>query len=80
MTLLTHAIDAEGDGPLQSGEPLTVHMTAVLLASALTGARGSKRSHPLNMPPAPTRSGPTDTAPAVMIMLHALPVTEPARR
>lgn len=32
MTLLTHAIDAEGDGSLQSGEPLTVHITAVLLA------------------------------------------------
>ncbi|MFD3503795.1 ankyrin repeat domain-containing protein [Streptomyces sp. NPDC058676] len=32
MTLLTHAIDAEGDGSLQSGEPLTVHHTAVLLA------------------------------------------------
>ncbi|MFI1206431.1 ankyrin repeat domain-containing protein [Streptomyces sp. NPDC020802] len=32
MTLLTHAIDAEGDGSLQSGEPLTIHLTAVLLA------------------------------------------------
>ncbi|MFK0025697.1 ankyrin repeat domain-containing protein [Streptomyces sp. NPDC090798] len=32
MTLLTHAIDAEGDGALQSGRPLTVHTTAVLLA------------------------------------------------
>ncbi|MFF2101213.1 ankyrin repeat domain-containing protein [Streptomyces sp. NPDC058202] len=32
LTLLTHAIDAEGDGSLQSGEPLTVHITAVLLA------------------------------------------------
>jgi ankyrin repeat protein len=32
MTLLTHAIDAEGDGALQSGCPLTVHTTAVLLA------------------------------------------------
>ncbi|MEV5009119.1 ankyrin repeat domain-containing protein [Streptomyces sp. NPDC093064] len=32
MTLLTHAIDAEGDGALQSGGPLTVHTTAVLLA------------------------------------------------
>lgn len=32
MTLLTHAIDAEGDGSLQTGEPLTVHITAVLLA------------------------------------------------
>ena len=32
MTLLTHAIDAEGDGCLQSGKPLTVHTTAVLLA------------------------------------------------
>jgi ankyrin repeat protein len=32
MTLLTHAIDAEGDGSLQSGQPLTVHTTAVLLA------------------------------------------------
>ncbi|MEV0976488.1 ankyrin repeat domain-containing protein [Streptomyces sp. NPDC049915] len=34
MTLLTHAIDAEGDGALQSGSPLTVHTTAVLLAFA----------------------------------------------
>ncbi|WP_028805534.1 ankyrin repeat domain-containing protein [Streptomyces sp. 142MFCol3.1] len=32
MTLLTHAIDAESDGALQSGDPLTVHTTAVLLA------------------------------------------------
>ncbi|MET8405683.1 ankyrin repeat domain-containing protein [Streptomyces sp900116325] len=32
MTLLTHAIDVEGDGAMQSGEPLTVHTTAVLLA------------------------------------------------
>jgi ankyrin repeat protein len=32
MTLLMHAIDAEGDGALQSGGPLTVHTTAVLLA------------------------------------------------
>ncbi|MFF0479348.1 ankyrin repeat domain-containing protein [Streptomyces sp. NPDC004284] len=32
MTLLTHAIDTEGDGALQSGQPLTVHTTAVLPA------------------------------------------------
>ncbi|MGW1029882.1 ankyrin repeat domain-containing protein [Streptomyces sp. NPDC002577] len=32
MTLLTHAIDVEGDGSLRSGQPLTVHTTAVLLA------------------------------------------------
>jgi ankyrin repeat protein len=32
VTLLTHALDAEGDGALQSGRPLTVHTTAVLLA------------------------------------------------
>lgn len=32
MTLLTHAIDVEGDSALQSGRPLTVHTTAVLLA------------------------------------------------
>jgi ankyrin repeat protein len=32
MTLLTHAIDVAGDGSLQSGQPLTVHTTAVLLA------------------------------------------------
>ncbi|MFE6855073.1 ankyrin repeat domain-containing protein [Streptomyces sp. NPDC057674] len=32
MTLLTHAIDTKGDGALQSGQPLTVHTTAVLLA------------------------------------------------
>ncbi|MFE4696868.1 ankyrin repeat domain-containing protein [Streptomyces sp. NPDC056738] len=31
-TLLTHAIDVEGDSSLQSGHPLTVHTTAVLLA------------------------------------------------
>ncbi|MFE1029682.1 ankyrin repeat domain-containing protein [Streptomyces sp. NPDC058818] len=32
MTLLTHVIDVEGHGSLQSGQPLTVHTTAVLLA------------------------------------------------
>ncbi|OPG06759.1 hypothetical protein B1R27_15930 [Streptomyces sp. GKU 895] len=32
MTLLTHAIDVKGDGSLQSGEPSTVHSTAVLPA------------------------------------------------
>ncbi|MFJ7296478.1 ankyrin repeat domain-containing protein [Streptomyces collinus] len=32
MTLLTHAIDVEGDGSLQSGQALTAHTTAVLLA------------------------------------------------
>lgn len=32
MTLLIHAIDVEGDGAMQSDEPLTVHTTAVLLA------------------------------------------------
>lgn len=32
MTLLTHAIDVEGDGAVQSGGSLTVHTTAVLLA------------------------------------------------
>ncbi|MDG4857136.1 ankyrin repeat domain-containing protein [Streptomyces sp. T-3] len=32
VTLLTHAIDAEGDGSVQSGQPLTVHTTAALLA------------------------------------------------
>ncbi|MEV7393424.1 MULTISPECIES: ankyrin repeat domain-containing protein [unclassified Streptomyces] len=32
MTLLTHAIDTEADVALQSGSPLTVHTTAVLLA------------------------------------------------
>ncbi|MEU2179690.1 ankyrin repeat domain-containing protein [Streptomyces thermolilacinus] len=32
LTLLTHAIDAEGDGARQSRTPLTVHTTAVLLA------------------------------------------------
>ncbi|WP_445525878.1 ankyrin repeat domain-containing protein [Streptomyces cyslabdanicus] len=32
MTLLTHAIDVEGDSSLQSGHALTVHTTAVLLA------------------------------------------------
>ncbi|MFD8306865.1 ankyrin repeat domain-containing protein [Streptomyces sp. NPDC059690] len=32
MTLLTHAIDVEGDSALQSGGPLTVHTTAVLMA------------------------------------------------
>ncbi|QFQ94983.1 ankyrin repeat domain-containing protein [Streptomyces phaeolivaceus] len=32
LTLLTHAIDTEADSALQSGSPLTVHLTAVLLA------------------------------------------------
>lgn len=32
MTLLTHAIDVEGDGSLQRGWPLTVLTTAVLPA------------------------------------------------
>ncbi|MFP8903519.1 ankyrin repeat domain-containing protein [Streptomyces atacamensis] len=32
LTLLTHAIDIEGDSALQSGRPLTVHTTAILLA------------------------------------------------
>jgi hypothetical protein len=32
MTLLTQAIDVEGDGSLQSGQALTVHTTAVLPA------------------------------------------------
>ncbi|MGW4298314.1 ankyrin repeat domain-containing protein [Streptomyces sp. NPDC004100] len=32
FTLLTHAVDVEGDSALQSGEPLTVHITAILLA------------------------------------------------
>ncbi|MFF8478709.1 ankyrin repeat domain-containing protein [Streptomyces sp. NPDC015414] len=31
-TLLTHALDVEGDSALQSGQPLTVHTTAILLA------------------------------------------------
>ncbi|MFF3634076.1 hypothetical protein [Streptomyces sp. NPDC002250] len=32
QTLLTHALDVEGDSALQSGQPLTVHTTAILLA------------------------------------------------
>ncbi|MGW2712378.1 ankyrin repeat domain-containing protein [Streptomyces sp. NPDC001356] len=32
VTLLMHAIDVEGDGFLQSGQPLTVHIAAVLPA------------------------------------------------
>ncbi|WP_219823935.1 ankyrin repeat domain-containing protein [Actinokineospora auranticolor] len=32
FTLLTHAIDAEGDAANQTREPLSVHLTAVLLA------------------------------------------------
>jgi len=32
MTLLTHAIDSESDTAVQTGRPLTVHTTAVLLA------------------------------------------------
>ncbi|MEW1698251.1 ankyrin repeat domain-containing protein [Streptomyces sp. NPDC091278] len=32
MTLLTRALDTEGDVALQSGRPLSVHATAVLLA------------------------------------------------
>ncbi|MFC9897998.1 ankyrin repeat domain-containing protein [Nocardia sp. NPDC127579] len=31
MTLLTHAIDIEGDSAWQTGDPMTVHTTAVLL-------------------------------------------------
>ncbi|MEU1617546.1 ankyrin repeat domain-containing protein [Streptomyces sp. NPDC005722] len=31
-TLLTHAIDVEGDSALQSGQPPRVHTTAILLA------------------------------------------------
>ncbi|MFF9056333.1 ankyrin repeat domain-containing protein [Streptomyces erythrochromogenes] len=31
-TLLTHAIDTEGDSTLQTGRPLTVPITAILLA------------------------------------------------
>ena len=47
MTLLTHANDVEGDGCLQSGQPLTVHTTAVLLAfGADQGARRPGRPHP----------------------------------
>jgi ankyrin repeat protein len=32
LTLLTHAIDLEGDGHLQSGHPLSTAATAILLA------------------------------------------------
>ncbi|MFE9498773.1 ankyrin repeat domain-containing protein [Streptomyces collinus] len=32
QTLLTHTLDVEGDGALQSRQPLTVHTTAILLA------------------------------------------------
>ncbi|WP_101255822.1 hypothetical protein [Streptomyces barkulensis] len=32
LTLLTHAVDVEGDSALRCGRPLTVHTTAVLLA------------------------------------------------
>ncbi|MEU9827944.1 ankyrin repeat domain-containing protein [Micromonospora chersina] len=32
MTLLHHAVDVEGDGALQSGGPLHVDVTALLLA------------------------------------------------
>ncbi|MFI9105415.1 ankyrin repeat domain-containing protein [Streptomyces fildesensis] len=32
LTLLVHAINLEADSSAQSGDPLTVHMTAVLLA------------------------------------------------
>lgn len=32
VTLLTHAIDVEGDRSLRSGRPLTVHTTAILAA------------------------------------------------
>lgn len=39
MTLLTHAVDVEGDGSLRSGQALTVHTTAVLLPSASTRSR-----------------------------------------
>ncbi|MEV0091636.1 ankyrin repeat domain-containing protein [Streptomyces sp. NPDC050738] len=46
MTLLLHAIDVEGDSALQSGGPLTVATTAVLLAYGadprLSGAPGGQ--------------------------------------
>ncbi|MEV7243123.1 ankyrin repeat domain-containing protein [Streptomyces sp. NPDC093248] len=32
QTLLTHVLDVEGDGALQSRQPLSVHTTAILLA------------------------------------------------
>ena len=46
MTLLTHAIDAEGDGSLQSGQPLTVHSTAVLLAFGLIRSSQTRTAAP----------------------------------
>ncbi|WAU86402.1 ankyrin repeat domain-containing protein [Streptomyces sp. Qhu-G9] len=38
MTLLTHAVDVEGDGALHNGSPLSVHTAAVLLAMAAVRA------------------------------------------
>jgi ankyrin repeat protein len=51
MTLLTHAIDVEGDGSLQSGQALTVHTTAVLLAFGADPELADPDGHtPMNMP------------------------------
>jgi ankyrin repeat protein len=50
MTLLTHAIDVEGDGSLQSGQALTVHTTAVLLAFGADPELADPDGHPpMNM-------------------------------
>lgn len=49
MTLLTHAIDTEGDSTLQSGRPLTVHTTAVLLAFGADPELADPDGHPLDM-------------------------------
>ncbi|CAM3998239.1 ankyrin repeat domain-containing protein [Nocardiopsis gilva] len=58
MTLLTHAIDTEGDGAMQTREPLTVHTTAVLLAFGADPQRGPRRRHPHgSRPEIPARSG-----------------------
>ena len=49
MTLLTHAIDTEADRAAQTGEPLTVHTTAILLAfGADPGLKDPDGSSPID--------------------------------
>ncbi|NEE21623.1 ankyrin repeat domain-containing protein [Streptomyces sp. SID7499] len=74
-TLLTHALGTEGDSALQSGDPLTVATTAVLLAYGAD-------------PELPDATGDTplqiaesyDHAPAIRLLRHHLPGGRSARR
>ncbi|MFF8871328.1 ankyrin repeat domain-containing protein [Streptomyces massasporeus] len=74
-TPLTHALDAEGDSALQSGDPLTVATTAVLLAYGAD-------------PELPDATGDTplqiaesyDHAPAIRLLRRHLPGGRSARR